>query len=152
MNRIAIIDDNEAWCFVLALRLQQLGYVTSAFTQVQAFLPQMDQFDLVLVDFSMPTPAYQRSMDGPELICRIHQQLETPPLLVLISSFFTPDLLDQAADLCPEADAVLSKQTDTSELFAQIQHLLARRTGAREKEDWVLQPGASARAEGESSG
>jgi CheY-like chemotaxis protein len=128
MNRIAIIDDNEAWGFVLALRLQQLGYVTSAFTQVQDFLPQMDQFDLVLVDFSLPAPAYQCSMDGPELICWVHQQLETPPLLVLISSFFTPDFLNQAADLCPEADAVLSKQTDTSELFAQIQQLLARRT------------------------
>ncbi|MBD2078952.1 response regulator [Leptolyngbya sp. FACHB-17] len=145
MNRIAIIDDNEAWCFVLSLRLQQQGYVVSPFTQVQAFLPQMDQFDLVLVDFSIPAPAYQRSMDGPELICWVHQHLETPPLLVLISSFFTSDLLNQAADLCPKADAVLSKQTDTSELFAQIQHLLASRAGSRMKQDAVLRPGASAR-------
>lgn len=127
MKRIAIVDDNEAWCFVLALRLQQLGYVVSSFTQSQDFLPQMDRFDLVLVDFSMPTPVYQPDMDGPEVISRVRQQLETPPILILISSFFAPDSVNQTTELCPEADAVLSKQTDTTELLAQIQELLMRR-------------------------
>ncbi|BAS57194.1 response regulator receiver protein [Leptolyngbya boryana NIES-2135] len=127
MNRIAIVDDNEAWCFALALRLQQLGYVVSSFTQPQNFLPQMDRFDVVLVDFSMPTPVYQGDMDGPEVISRVRQQLETPPILILISSFFAPDSLDQATELFPEADAVLSKQTESTELLAQIQQLLMRR-------------------------
>lgn len=65
MYHLAIVDDNETWCFGLALRLQQ-GYTVSTFMDVQAFLRKVTQFDLVLVDFSMPTPRYQRGMDGPD--------------------------------------------------------------------------------------
>lgn len=128
MYRLAIIDDNESWCFLLALRLQQQGYAVFTFTNVQAFLRQVEQFDLVLVDFSMPSPVYQRGMDGPEVIRQVKQQLANPPLLVLMSSFFPRDLLNHVADVCPEADAVLSKQVETAELFAQIRELLARQT------------------------
>lgn len=131
MYHIAIVDDNETWCCVLALRLQQQGYAVSTFTDTQAFLREVDQFDLVIVDFSMPSPRYQRSMDGPEVICQVKHQLDNPPLLVLISSFFTEDLLNHAADICPEADALLSKQTDTTEMFAQIQQLLTNRFGRK---------------------
>jgi len=124
MYRLAIVDDNETWCFVLALRLQQQGYAVSTYTSGHAFLQEADGFDLVLVDFSMPTPSYQMEMDGPELICQVRQNLADPPLLVLISSYFTKDVLGQAAQACPEADAILSKQTGTQELLTQIEHLL----------------------------
>lgn len=124
MYRIAIVDDNETWCFVLALRLQQHGYAVSTFTDAQAFLREVSRFDLVLIDFSMPAPRHQPSIDGPELICLIQRQLRKPPRLVLISSYFTEDLLRNAIDICPEADAVLSKQVDTSEIFSTIQRLL----------------------------
>lgn len=133
MYRLAIVDDNETWCFVLALRLQQQGYTVSTFTDVQAFLREVTQFDLVLVDFSMPTPCFQRGMDGPELICQIKQQLDNPPLLVLISSFFTPGLLKDVESICPEADAILSKQLETADMFAQIQQLLAARSPLNKK-------------------
>ncbi|HEY9624285.1 MAG TPA: hypothetical protein V6C78_28275, partial [Crinalium sp.] len=82
-------------------------------------------FDLVLVDFSMPTPRYQRDVNGPELICTVKQRLSNPPLLVLISGFFTKDLLHSAADLCPEADAILSKEISVSDLISRIRDLLA---------------------------
>jgi len=127
MYHLAIVDDNETWCFVLALRLQQQGYMVSTFTNTQAFLREADQFDLVLVDFSMPTPRYQHGMDGPEVICQVKRQLDKPPLLILISSFFTEDLLKDSAAVCPEADAVLSKQLETTEIFSQIQELLVGR-------------------------
>lgn len=127
MYRLAIVDDNETWCFILALRLQQQGYTVSTFTDVSAFLRNAEQFDLVMVDFLMPAPRYRNGMDGPEVICQVKHQLDNPPLLVLISSFFTKDLLRYAGELCPEADAVLSKQIDTTEMFAQIQQLLAGR-------------------------
>jgi CheY-like chemotaxis protein len=133
MYRLAIVDDNETWCFVLALRLQQQGYAVSTFTNAQAFLPKVDQFDLVLVDFSIPTPLYQREMDGPEVICKVKHQLDNPPLLVLVSSFFTEDVLNDRAKICPEADAILSKQTETTELFSQIQKLLENRTSLSQK-------------------
>lgn len=128
MYHLAIVDDNEAWCFVLALRLEQQGYRVSTFTNVQAFLREVAQFDLVLVDFSMPTPRYQPGMDGPEVICQVKRQLDNPPLLILISSFFTQDLLEEATNVCPEADAILSKQLETTEIFSQIHQLLSART------------------------
>jgi CheY-like chemotaxis protein len=132
MYHIAIVDDNETWCFVLSLRLQQQGYAVSTFTDPQTFLREANQFDLVLVDFSMPTPRYQRDMDGPEVLCRVKHQLDNPPLLVLISSFFTQDLLDAAMAICPEADAVMSKQTNLSEIFSKIQQLLANRPSIKQ--------------------
>lgn len=128
MYHLAIVDDNETWCFVLALRLEQQGYRVSTFTNVQAFLCEVAQFDLVLVDFSMPTPRYQAQMDGPEVICRVKHRLDNPPLLILISSFFTQDLLKEATAVCPEADAILSKQLETTEIFSRIHQLLAAQT------------------------
>ena len=133
MYHLAIVDDNETWCFVLALRLQQQGYAVSTFTDAQAFLRQAALFDLVLIDFSIPAPRYQRSMDGPEVICQVKHQLDNPPLIILISSFSTKDLLNDAAGICSEADAVLSKQIETTELFSQIQQLLASRTQSSQK-------------------
>jgi len=125
MYRVAIVDDNETWCFVLALRLQQQGYSVSTFTTGYKFFQEADQFDLVLVDFSIPTPAYQVAMDGPEVICKVKQTLDRPPILVLISGFFTEDLLGHARYTCPEADAVLCKQTEVGEMLRVIEQLLA---------------------------
>jgi CheY-like chemotaxis protein len=130
MYRLAIIDDNASWCFILALQLQQKGYAVSTFTDAQAFLREADQFDLALVDFSMPAPLYQKGIDGPELIGQVKQNLDDPPILILISSFFIEDLLNRAEDICPEADAILSKQTEMEELLTQIEQLLDRKNKA----------------------
>ncbi|HEY9295061.1 MAG TPA: hypothetical protein VIQ31_01575, partial [Phormidium sp.] len=62
-----------------------------------------------------------------EVICRAKHQLKNPPILVLMSSFFTENLLKDASDLCPEADAILSKQVDTTDFFTSIQKLLKNR-------------------------
>lgn len=133
MYKIAIVDDNETWCFVMSLRLQQQGYDVSTFTSAQAFLCETDRFDLVLIDFSLPTPRYQCDMDGPEVICKVKHQLESPPLLVLISSFFTQNLLKNAADLCPEADAVMAKEIDAQEIISQIRQLLEAKKQLKQK-------------------
>jgi DNA-binding response OmpR family regulator len=127
MYKLAIVDDNETWCFVLALRLQQQGYAVSTFTDVEAFLPEVARFDLALVDFSLPVPRHQRATDGTEVISQVKRQSDNPPLLVLMSSFFPADWIDEVADICPEADAVLPKQTEIEEMFFQIHQLLASR-------------------------
>ncbi|HEY9627450.1 MAG TPA: response regulator [Coleofasciculaceae cyanobacterium] len=147
MYHLAIVDDNETWCFVLALRLEQQGYRVSTFTNTQAFLSEVAQFDLVLVDFSIPTPRYQPDMDGPEVICRVKHQLDNPPLLVLISSFFTKDLLKDVTNVCPEADIILSKQLETAEILFQIQKLLAGRTPIAQKHSHSHPSELSAKAE-----
>lgn len=147
MYQLAIVDDNEAWCFALALQLEQQGYAVSTFTDVSTFLRRVAQFDVVLVDFSMPTPRYQRRMDGPEVIYQVKQQVDNPPLLVLVSSFFTLDLLKDAASICPEADAVFSKQIETAKLLNQIQQLLSRRTPRNRQQNGSNAAASSTQAE-----
>lgn len=127
MCRLAIVDDNESWCFILAFRLRQQGYTVSTFTYSNSFLPEADQFDLAIVDFSMPSPRYRVSLDGPELIQHVTQQLSSPPLFILISGFFTQDILQQSPNLCPQADAILSKDVDVETLMKTITELLSQR-------------------------
>lgn len=127
MYRLAIVDDNETWSFVAALRLRQQRYEVSTFADPHAFLRQAEQFDLALIDFSLPPRRYEIEIDGPGLIARVKQRFANPPLLVLISSYFTEDILQQATDICAEADAVLSKQTDSTSLIQQVEQLLATR-------------------------
>jgi CheY-like chemotaxis protein len=127
MSHLAIVDDNESWSFVAALRLRQQGYEVSTFTDPYTFLRQAEQFDLALIDFSLPPRRYEIEIDGPSVIERVKQRLTHPPLLVLISSYFTEDILQQASDICPEADAVLSKQIDSNSLIKKVEQLLATR-------------------------
>lgn len=125
MYQIAIVDDNESWCFVLATRLRQHGYAISTFTDTDAFLRQAERFDLALLDFSMPPRRYQVDTDGPDVIRKLKQRLDNPPLVILISSFFTEDILDEVAALDLQADAYLSKSVESAELLQQIERLLA---------------------------
>ncbi|GAB4376188.1 MAG: hypothetical protein Kow00121_22860 [Elainellaceae cyanobacterium] len=135
MYRLAIVDDNESWCFVLALWLEQQGYTVSTFTNAHTFLEEVDRFDLVLVDFSLPAPRYRTAIDGPEVICKVRNCSDNPPLLVLISGFFTEDFLGQATEICPEADAVWSKQLDAKNLVYKVEQLLTNRIWTKSHSD-----------------
>lgn len=150
MYRLAIVDDNESWCFVLAVQLQQQGYIVSTFTDSNTFLREAEQFDLALVDFSMPPRRYQSETDGPEVINKVKQRFERPPLLILISSYFTEDILGQVLDIYPEADAVLSKQVESQELLNQIEQLLATRNRPDQAKPCTPSPQSSIRAEARS--
>jgi CheY-like chemotaxis protein len=125
MYHLAVVDDNETWCFVLGHLLQQHGYNVTTFTDVDAFLRDVNRFDLALIDFSMPPRSYQTHTDGPDVIRKVRQRFSNPPLLVLVSAYFTEDLVKQAADIFPQADAYLSKDTDSRKLVTRIKQLLA---------------------------
>ena len=127
MYQLAIVDDNESWCFILATRLRQHQYVVSTFTDTDLFLRQAAQFDLALIDFSMPPRRYQIDTDGPDVIRKLKQRLDNPPLVILISSFFTEDILKDVAELDLQADAYLSKSVKSIDLLQQIERLLATR-------------------------
>jgi CheY-like chemotaxis protein len=127
MYRIAIVDDNDTWCFALTHLFYQHGYEAVAFTNAYEFLREAGQYDLALIDFSIPPRRYQKAMDGPELIRKIKQQFAVPPVMVLISSFFVDEVLAQAPELFPCADAYLSKGLEASELMAKIDRLLSQR-------------------------
>lgn len=124
MYSIAIVDDNEAWGFTLSFFLRQHGFSVSSFSHPEAFLRQAHDFDLALVDFSIPSRRYQRDIDGPGVIARLKRQMEQPPLLVLISAYFTEEILRHPIDLCPEADAYLSKSSGLNEILQCIEQLL----------------------------
>ena len=133
MYRLAIIDDNDSWCFVLAQRFQQHGFTVSTFTDPKAFIREASRFDLALIDFSMPAHNYMIETNGPDVIYTVKQQFSTPPVLVLISSFFTEDMLDQVTDICPEADAIMSKQSESRTLIRAIEQLLENRQPLEKK-------------------
>lgn len=128
MYKIAIVDDNESWCFVLASSLRLHGYRVSTFTSANSFLPHAGQFDLALIDFLLPPRRYETEVDGPQLICQLKQRLSNPPLLILISAYFIDDVLNQASGICPQADAYLGKGLSVSEIVHQIDRLLAMRS------------------------
>lgn len=121
MFRIAIVDDNETWCFVLANFLQQEGLAVETFSDARNFLAVLEQFDLALIDFSMPAPAYRPEIDGAVLIEQIKTQIENPPILLLVSSFFTPDMVQHSQAICECADACLSKSLGLQGLLAELQ-------------------------------
>ncbi|MBF2026343.1 MAG: response regulator [Oscillatoriales cyanobacterium C42_A2020_001] len=139
MYRIAIIDDNDNWCFVMGHLLRQHHYKVSTFTDGHSFIREANKFDLALIDFSMPPRRYQVEMDGPELIQQLKRQVPDPPLTILISSFFVDDILKQAPDLCPDADAILSKNVESAELLHTIQQLLASREASPESSNTLNQ-------------
>lgn len=134
MYQLAIVDDNEAWCFAMAHLLGQHGYAVATFTNADAFLREAARFDLALIDFSMPPRRYQRETDGPDVIRRVRQQLANPPLLVLISSYFTEDVTQQGLDLALEPDRYIAKGVDSAYLVQQIGQLLASRSPHRSTE------------------
>ncbi|WP_421657064.1 response regulator [Leptothermofonsia sp. ETS-13] len=132
MYRIAVVDDNEAWCFVIDNLFQQEDFIVSTFTDAAAFIREAEQFDIALVDFSIPPRRYQKEMDGPDIIRKLKTSLAKPPFLVLISAFFTEDVLQSADKICPEADAYLSKSMSLQEILHQVKGFaVSKKLGAK---------------------
>jgi CheY-like chemotaxis protein len=127
MYQIAVLDDNEAWCFVVGHLFQQHDYAVSTFTEVSAFLAEAHRFDIALIDFSIPPRRYQRDTDGPDIICKLKESLAKPPLTILISAYFTDEVLVNAKEICPEADAYLSKSAGLHEILHQVEELISTR-------------------------
>lgn len=127
MVKIAVVDDNETWCFVLANALHQQGFSVETYTNPHTFLSQADQFDLALVDYSIPAPRYQMELEGPEILAHLKTHLANPPILVLLSSYFTDETLGAIQPISTDADACLSKRTSLVDLVHQVEQLVADR-------------------------
>ncbi|WP_088891656.1 response regulator [Leptolyngbya ohadii] len=121
--KIAIVDDNESWCFILQQALQQQGYETKTFSDPWRFLQQATQFHLAIVDYCLHTPQYQRSLDGVELIRQLKAQSSFVPVTVLISAYFPDESPEVLQPFCPEADLVLSRPLQVQALLHPIQKL-----------------------------
>ncbi|NJP08227.1 MAG: response regulator [Leptolyngbyaceae cyanobacterium RU_5_1] len=104
--------------------LSRHGFTVSTFNDPYVFLEEAAKFDLALIDFSIPPRRHQKDTDGPELIHTLKRRLAKPPMLVLISAYFTDDILNNIQELYPEADACLSKNVDLERILQEVQQLL----------------------------
>lgn len=120
MYKLAIVDDNPTWCLGLQIALSQQGFRVTTFRDAHSFLSNAGQFQIGLIDYSLPIRRGQPEMDGAALIRSIKTQLDRPPALILISAYFTPELLKQANPLCPDADACMSKSSGLQEIITQL--------------------------------
>jgi CheY-like chemotaxis protein len=130
LRRIAVLDDDEHWCSILQRHLRK-DFSVAVYTDVQSFLRNKDQFDLIVVDFTLlPSSEFEAVTNGCQLIAYLKQTLQHPPIAVLTSGYiYQNDLEDSELDpLCAEADLFLTKNTGLDTLLQQLQQLLVNKT------------------------
>jgi DNA-binding NarL/FixJ family response regulator len=121
--RIAVIDDDEYWCFAIQRYLRK-EFEVQVITDVQYFLQNQERFDLVIVDFAiLPQSRFEPLLNGCELIGHLKKKFEPPPLAVLASGFISKNDIRVGEKLCPGADAFLAKDAGL-EAVAQVVHQL----------------------------
>lgn len=121
--KIAVLDDDEHWCF-LVQRFLRKHFEVSTFQSFSELLPRVAQFALVIVDFSIPPRQYQENIDGCEMIRRIKQRYTPAPILVLSTAFISSNNLEFGKQLCPEADHFIAKDAGLDTVLEVVQTLL----------------------------
>lgn len=124
--KIAVLDDDDNWCFLVE-RFFKKTFDISTFRSFYDLLRKVEQFDLIIVDFSIPPAQYQANMDGCEIIQKLKKKLDNPPIFVLTTGFITERNAEMGQKLCPDADYFLSKDLGLEAISQQIQVLLANR-------------------------
>lgn len=125
MYKIAIVDDDELWCFA-AKRYFRGNFEVSVFTKVSSFLRDSCYYDLVIVDYSIPSANYEKSVDGCQLISHLKTTLHNPPVLVLATAFVSKnDLEEIGREICPEANYFIAKDVGLEVILQQLKQLLA---------------------------
>jgi CheY-like chemotaxis protein len=129
MYKIAVVDDDKNWCYSVQ-RFFRKDFEVFTFTKVCYFLPHSKEYDLVLVDYSIPSAVYEDELEGCELIHYLKATLPNPPLLVLSSAFIGKADLELGKKICPEADAFFAKDAGLEELLQETKQLLASKPGS----------------------
>ncbi|HEY9636287.1 MAG TPA: response regulator [Coleofasciculaceae cyanobacterium] len=127
MYKIAVVDDDKSWCYAVQ-RFFRKDFEVFTFTKVCYFLPHSKEYDLVLVDYSIPPAIYEDEIEGCELIQYLKNTLVNPPILVLSSAFIGKTDLELGKKICPEADAFFAKDAGLEELLQETKQLLASRS------------------------
>ncbi|GAB4197336.1 MAG: hypothetical protein Fur006_45780 [Coleofasciculaceae cyanobacterium] len=122
MYTIAVVDDDRHWCHAID-RFLKNEFEVYTFPTTADFLKQSFDFDLVLVDYSIPHLDSEDYMDSRELI-RYLKSLRYPPIVVLVSGYVSKNNTDLGKTICPEADAFLAKDAGLDELLRTIKELL----------------------------
>lgn len=127
MHKIAVLDDDENWCFAIQRYFKREFAVTS-FRGISSFLRDIQQFDLVIVDFSLPNSRHDIDMNGCQIIQHVRKTVENPPVLILATGFISRNDMELCQSFCPEADAFLAKDAGLDIALKQTQKLLAHRS------------------------
>ena len=121
-KRILIIDDDEAYCSMIKIRLESIGYETyTAHDGLDGFnLAKREMPDLILLDLMLP------SMDGHK-ICRLikfDKRFKNIPVIMLTSRD-----LEKDCDIAKRngADAFIVKTTKSKILLDVIRQLLVNK-------------------------
>jgi CheY-like chemotaxis protein len=123
MYTLAVVDDDKHWCFALE-RFFRGEFEVYSFPTASDFLKQSFDFDLVIVDYSIPHMDYEEYVESSELI-RYLKNLRYPPLVILVSGYVSKNDSALGRKICPEADAFCAKDAGLDELYAKIKDLLA---------------------------
>ncbi|MDE1914566.1 MAG: response regulator transcription factor [Sphingomonadales bacterium] len=122
--RIAIADDDTAFVDFLKNVTSADGHSCVVFNDGQSLVTQLQRetFDLVILDWHMPR------LTGPEVLGWIHQNLEVPPPVIMLTSQYNKS--DIARTLSEGADDFIVKPETAAVISARIDAVL-RRTSQR---------------------
>lgn len=128
MSKLAIVDDNQEFCLVMQYFLENY-FEMFTFADIGSFFETIElaQYDLVLIDYTIPPYLNQKIENGCELIRYLKKILTAPPILVLLTGWLSKYDLEEGLKICPEADSFLAKDTDLIEILNQINRLIGNR-------------------------
>ena len=127
MYKLAILDDDEHWCRIVQRFLKQ-QYAVSSYKSVSTFLwelGELNQYDIFLVDFVLPTARYELNTDGMEIVAALKRHLPRSPVVILVTAYMSKNELEvHGKQMCPEADGFFAKDAGLELLVHQIKRLL----------------------------
>jgi CheY-like chemotaxis protein len=127
MYKLAILDDDEHWCRI-AQRFLNQEYTVATYKSVSTFLWQLEdlqQYDLFLVDFVLPTARHELNIDGIEIVTALKQRLPTSPAVILVTAYMSKNELEvHGKQMCPQADGFFAKDAGLEILADKIKQLL----------------------------
>lgn len=123
MYKIAVLDDDEYWCLAIQ-RYFRKEFDVSIFLDVENFLSKASEFDLAIVDFSIPRARFEPKVSGSEIITHLKKTLKNPPILVLASGFISQSDREAGQQLCLQADDFFAKDAGLDQILMQVQELI----------------------------
>jgi CheY-like chemotaxis protein len=123
MYKIGVLDDDENWCLIVE-RFLRKDFEVHSYKTVFTFLQEIEDYDLLIIDFSLSPALYEKGIDGCEIINHIKNNFINPPLLVLATGFISANELEYGREICPEADAFLAKDAGLDIILNEVKRLL----------------------------
>ena len=112
MYKLAILDDDEHWCQI-AQRFLKQEYTVATYKSVSSFLWQLEelnQYDIFLVDYILPTARHETNTDGIEIVSTLKRRKPRSPVVILVTAYMSRNELEvHGKQMCPEADGFFGK-------------------------------------------